>query len=177
MHAHTITRFCDSPHHTPLLRHFWVLSWHSSQKAGGASTLGTANTDKVPWPHNITRCLCSDLMGYHGVLANLLKDLSIPIPMLHFSNLLALICLYLYMFYYKYYVTESSRKINSHAASLSPWLLWHLGSTPPFAPCFLPALHKGCLGSAPASPLIWTLSQYLATSYSGLCLHLAKRGM
>lgn len=62
------------------------------------------------------------------------------------------------------------------AASLSPWPVWHLGSTPPFAPCFPPALCKDCPGAAPTSPPAWTPSQCQATSYSGLCLHSPKEG-
>lgn len=65
----------DSPDHSPLLWHFRVLSGHPSQEAGGAPALGTADADKVPRSHHITRSLCRHLMGNHCVLANLLKNL------------------------------------------------------------------------------------------------------
>lgn len=67
-----------SPDHAPLFRHFRVLSGHPSQEAGGAAALGTADTDKVPWSHHITRCLSRHLMGDHCFLANFLKDLLDP---------------------------------------------------------------------------------------------------
>lgn len=77
MHADITTnkRCGHLPHHPPLLGHFRVLSGHSCQEAGGATALGTADADKVPRPHHISRGLCSDLMGNHCVLADLLKDL------------------------------------------------------------------------------------------------------
>lgn len=82
MHAHIHTRKCfplDLPDHTPLLRHVRMLSGRSSQEAGGASALGTADADKVPWSHHITWCLSRDLMCNHCFLADLLKDLWDPI--------------------------------------------------------------------------------------------------
>lgn len=63
------------PDNTPLLRHLWVLSGHSCQEAGGASPLGTSDTDKVPGSHHIAGGLCGYLMGDHRVLADLLENL------------------------------------------------------------------------------------------------------
>lgn len=163
----------DSPDYPPLFRHFWMLGGHSGQEAGGASAFSAADADKVPWSHNIARCLCRNLMGHHCVLPDLLKDLWSP-------------SVKLCKLFWIYSMKERKKKGGEKgkimhiyfycktlgAAVLVPWPVWHLGSTRPFAPCSPPALHRGCQDAALASPPAWTPSRCQATPYSGLCLHL-----
>ena len=52
-----------------------MLGGHACQEAGGAASFGTADAHKVPRAHNVTRRLCGNLMGHHGVLTDLLEDL------------------------------------------------------------------------------------------------------